>query len=244
MSFAMNDLVQEACEDLSLTGIGEAVEGKLAAAAEGCVNRGIAQLNGDGYMSLAYRCHDINAPGKVFFRLLEDGEQKPSTINEAPPDSIENVARKVGIRYMRLRPTSRDQLDSTQTFSYPTAYTYGVEHETAPSGETRQVGIIYTNGTYPTDFRIYVNSQLPKYKLGDTIYLSSLYRNLILYATEMKLVELMKLKSYEAQVLKNLSGAQKMIDTKHANNTPDCPETDFAGSPYDAAANLLGGVGL
>ena len=80
--------------------------------------------------------------------------------------------------------------------------------------------------------------------MGDTIYLSSLYRNLILYATEMKLVELMKLKSYEAQVLKNLSGAQKMIDTKHANNTPDCPETDFAGSPYDATADLLGGVGF
>lgn len=30
MSFAMNALVQEACEDLSLTGRGEAVEGKLA----------------------------------------------------------------------------------------------------------------------------------------------------------------------------------------------------------------------
>ena len=158
MAFYFNDLVQEACEDLSLTGIGEAVEGKLAAAAEGCVNRGIAQLNGDGYMSLTYHCHDINAPGKVFFRLLEDGEQKPSTINEAPPDSIENVARKVGIRYMRLRPTSRDQLDNTQTFSYPTAYTYGTETEIAPSGTPRRVGIIYTNGTYPTDFRIYVNS--------------------------------------------------------------------------------------
>lgn len=242
MSFAMNDLVQEACEDLTLTGIGEAVEGKLAAAAEGCVNRAISQLNGDGYMSLTYRCHDINAPGKVFFRLLEDGEQATSTINEAPPDSIENVARRVGIRYMRLRPTSRDQLDSTQTFSYPTAYSYGTDTEIAPSGTPRRVGIIYTNGTYPADFRIYVHSQLPKYKLGDTIYLSSLYRNLILYATEMKLVELMKLKSYEAQVLKNLSGAQKMIDTKHSNNTPDCPETDFAGSPYDATADLLGGV--
>lgn len=244
MSFPINDLIQEACEDVSLTGIGTAVSGRYAAAAEGCVNRAIAQLNGDGYMSLTYNCYDLVAAGKVFFRQLEPGEQKPNTVNVAPPDSIENVARKVGIRYMRLRPTSRDQLDSTQTFSYPTAWTYGEETEEAPSGATRRVGILYTNGTAPADLRIYVHSQLPKYRLGDTIYLSALYRNLILYATEMKLVELFKLKSYEDQVQKNLNGAMKMINTKHANNTPDNPERDWAGSPYDAVADLIGGIGF
>ena len=244
MAFAMNDLVQEACEDLNLTGIGEAVEGRVAAAAEGCVNRAVAQLNGDGYVSMTQHALDVNASGSIYFRKLEAGESKPNTVDMAPPDSVDGVARKIGMRYMRLRPTSRDVLDRTQTYSFPTHWTYGVEHETAPSGETREVGIVRVNGTYPTDYRVYVMSQLPKYKLGDTIYLSSLYRNLLLYATEMKLVELMKLKSYEGQVQRNLDGATKLIDTKHANNAPDTPENVPDGNYLDGYYNVMGGTGF
>ena len=244
MAFAMNDLVQEACEDLTLTGIGEAVEGKLAAAAEGCVNRAIAQLNGDGYVSMTQHALDINAAGSIYFRKLEPGEHKANTVDQEPPDGVEGVSRKIGMRYMRLRPTSRDVLDRAQTFSFPTMWTYGVDHEIAPSGEQREVGVIRVNGSYPTDYRVYVNSQLPKYRLGETIYLSSLYRNLILYATEMKLVELMKLVSYRDQVQTNLDGAMKLIDTKHANNAPDTPENVPDGNYLDGYYNVLGGTGF
>lgn len=244
MAFAMNDLVQEACEDLNLTGTGEAVEGRVAAAAEGCVNRAIAQLNGDGYVAMTQHALDVNASGSIYFRKLEAGESKPNTVDMVPPDNVDGVARKIGMRYMRLRPTSRDVLDRTQTYSFPTHWTYGTEHEIAPSGETREVGIIRVNGTYPTDYRVYVMSQLPKYKLGDTIYLSSLYRNLLLYATEMKLVELMKLKSYEDQVQRNLDGATKLIDTKHANNAPDTPENVPDGNYLDGYYNVMGGTGF
>ncbi len=244
MAFYMNDLVQEACEDLNLTGIGEAVEGRLAAAAEGCVNRAIAQLNGDGYMSLTKHVYDTMAAGPLHFRKLEAGESKSNTVDIEPPDAVEAVARKVGLRWMRLRPTSREVLDRTLTYSYPTGWSYGVDMETAPSGAPRQVGILYLNGNYPAELRVYVNSQLPKYKLGETIYLSGLYRNLILYATEMKLVELNKLKSYEARVQVNLNGAMKMIDIKHTDNSPDTPDQGPEGSYMDCYCDIIGGVGF
>jgi len=244
MAFAMNDLIQEACEDLNLTGIGEAVEGKLAASAEGCVNRAIAQLNGDGYVSMTQQARDVTAAGNIYFRVLEPGEEKPNTVNMLPPDSVDTLSRQIGPRFMRLRPSNRDEIDRLRTYSYPTHWTYGTETEIAPSGETREVGIIRTNGSYPTQFRVYLNSQLPKYKLGDTIYLSSLYRNLLLYTTEMKLVELAKLKSYEDQVQRNLNGAMKLIDTRHANNSPDTPDGGPETSYLDGYYNVIGGNGF
>lgn len=242
MAFAVNELINEALEDVNLLGSGETAEGDMAASAEGCLNRAIRELNGDGYVSLTQHSFDINAAGPIYFRKLEPGETKPNTIDMEPPDSVDNVARTIGMRYVRLRPASRDVLDRTRTYSFPTMWSYGVDSEIAPSGTPRQVGIVYVNGSYPTDCRLYVMSQLPKYRLGDTIYLSSLYRNLILYATELKLVELKKLYSYKEDVKRNLGIAMKQIDTKHLNNEPATP--DYGESQGVTAADLLAGYGF
>jgi hypothetical protein len=85
---------------------------------------------------------------------------------------------------------------------------------------------------------------LPHYKLGDTIYLSSLYYNLVLYATEQKLIEKYKLYSYRDGVDLELTKAQKAVDTNTANNRPDSNDSYEVGSYLDPYYNMMGGVGL
>lgn len=236
MSFQVNPLLQECHEDLTLVSLGDPISGALAAAGETCLNRAIRDLNRDGYVSLTKQVYDIVAAGSITFRKLEEGEiVPPNTINMEPPDGIEAVGRKIGIRYVRLRPSSRTLLDRTMTGSFPTQWCYEEDIETTPSGATRRIGIVRTNGNGPADLRIYVNGQLPTYHLGDTIHLSSLYYSLIECATEMKLVDFHKLKSYEERVQRDLDGAMAAIDRRHLNNAENmgpeglCELTD----PYE-----------
>ncbi len=244
MAFAVNDLIKEALQDVGMCGIRETPEGEMAAAGEGCLNRAIHDLNRDGYVSLTKQVHDIIVAGSITFRKLEEGEIAPSnTINMEPPDGIEAVGRKIGIRYVRLRPSSHTLLDRTMTGSFPTQWCYEEDTETAPSGAARRIGIVRTNGNGPADLRIYVNSQLPSYRQGDMIYLSSLYYSLLLYATEMKLVELGKMYSYQEQVQRNLDGAMAAIDRRHLNNAENMgPEGLYEmDDPY---SDVLSGRGF
>lgn len=245
MAFAVNDIIQTACEDLNLTDDGEPVSGELAAVSENCLNRAITTLNSDGYISQSVSCIDRVSNGSVLFKKLEAGEAPSSNIVDSePPDSVGGVSRKVGIRWFRLRPTNPQAMDRQLTFSLPTAWSYGVDKETAPSGKTRNVGVLRLDGSNPVELRIYVNSQLSHYKLGDMIYLSPLYYNLVLYSLEERLVAHYKLKSYEDQVNKDLTGAKKAIDTNTANNRPLDNGLEANGSYLDGYCDLVGGVGF
>lgn len=242
--FSVNQLIQEAAEDLSQVGDGEAVSPEMSASCEGLLNRAIADLNSDNYISLTVKSHDVVAAGDVFFRKLEEGEPREgNTIDQEPPDAVQGVSRQVGIRWFTLRPANREQMDVANTYALPQLWSYGVEMEEAPSGEPRRVGHLYLNGQAPTPLRIYENSALPQYRLGDNIYLSPLYRSLVLYALEQKMVEKYKLYSYADRVDLNLTKAMKAIDTNTANNRP----TVNGGSPSDYMTpyyDLLGGVGF
>ena len=80
---SVNELIQDACEDLSLVGDGEAVSGELAASCEGLLNRAITTLNSDSYISLTVKTHDVLANGDVVFRKLEAGEAPaPNAIDQ------------------------------------------------------------------------------------------------------------------------------------------------------------------
>lgn len=245
MAFAVNDIIQTACEDLLLVEDGEPVSGQLAAVAEGKLNQAINSLNSDGYISQSVNAVDRNVAGRIVFKKLEAGEiPTQEVVNSEPPDSVSGVSRKVGIRWFRLRPTNPQAMDRQITQSLPTSWNYGVVTETAPSGNPRQVGILDLNGSCPCEVRVYVNSKLAHYKLGETIYLSSLYYNLVLYALEERLVARYKLKSYEDRVNLDLLSAKKAVDTNTANNRPldngidDCD--DYLSPYYD----LIGGVGM
>lgn len=242
---SVNELIQHACEDLSLVGDGEAVSGELAASCEGLLNRAVTTLNSDSYISLTVKTHDVLGAGDIVFRKLEEGEQAPAnSIDQEPPDNVQGVSRKVGIRYIRLTGSNPESMDRSITYSLPTLWSYGVETETAPSGNTRRIGRVRLNGTCPTEMRIYENSALPKYRLGDHIYLSQLYFNLLLYSLEERMVAKYKLYSYKEQVKEDLAGAMKAIDTNTAQNRPLTND----GVAYDGytkpAEDLLGGVGF
>lgn len=245
MAFAVNDIIQAACEDLLLTGDGEPVSGELAAQAENCLNRAITSLNSDGYISLSVAGIDRVSAGSVIFKKLEVGEVADShMVDSEPPDTVSGVSRKVGIRWLPLRPTNNQAMDRHLTYSLPTSWSYGIAKETAPSGQPRSVGVLKLDGSNPVELRIYVNSQLPHYKLGDMIYLSSLYYNLVLYALEERLVAKYKLKSYEDQVNRDLIAAKKAVDTNTANNRPLDNGLEVGGSYLDCYYDLLGGVGM
>ena len=240
---SVNELIQSACEDLSRVGDGEQVPPELAASCEGLLNRAITQLNTDSYISLTINTFDIEVAGNIYFRKLEEGEAKaPNTIDAEPPDMIQGVARQVGMRWVRLVGTNPESMDRTITSSLPTNYCYGVKTETAPSGNTRRVGIIRVNGSYPCTLRVYENSSLPHYKLGDMIYLSPLYHDLILYTLEMRMVKKYKLYSYQDRVQHDLNGAMAAIDTHTAANRPLTNDTvDPITKPSD---DLLAGWGF
>lgn len=241
---SVNELIQYACEDLSQVGDGEAVSGELAASCEGLLNRAVASLNRDSYISLTVNSHDVVAAGEITFRKLEEGEQPTAnTVDREPPDTVQGVARKVGIRYVKLVPSNPETMDRVITYSMPTLYWYGIDTEVAPSGKTRRVGRVRMNGQNPTELRVYVNSALPHYRLGDHIYLSQLYFDLILYTLELRMVRKYKLYSYEQKVKEDLAGAMKAIDSTTASNRPLNNEM-YADGPTKAADDLLGGVGF
>ena len=242
---SVNELIQEACEDLSRVGDGETVSPDLAASCEGLLNRAITTLNSDGYIALTVKTHDLVAAGSVTFRKLEEGEQlQPNTVDEEPPDTVQGVSRKVGIRYVRLTPSNPETMDRVLTYSMPTQWCYGVDTETAPSGETRRVGTLRLNGEYPVDLRVYENSRLPHYRLGDMIYLSPLYHDLILYTLEMRMVKKYKLYSYEDRVQHDLDGAMAAVDSNAAANRPMRNDDQLCDSYTKPAEDLVAGFGF
>lgn len=244
MPINVDSLLQSACEELSLVSDGDPISGDLAASAEGCLNRGIALLNSDSYISLTQKTYDITAAGNVYFRKLEPGESKPNTVDTEPPDSVYNVGRRVGFKYVLLRPGQREDIDRAFTYAIPTLWSYGTEIETAPSGNSRLVGVLRMNGNHPTDFRIYGNSKLPQYRLGDNIYLPEIYYSLLLYMTEHMLCVKYHLASYQPNVETLLVTAKKLIDTETARNRPMLNVENVSGYPTDYYYDLIDGAGL
>lgn len=240
----VNELIQSACEDLNLVGDGEAVSGDLAASAEGCLNRAISILNQDSYIAPTLKEYEVSGAGAVYFRKLEAGEGKPSTIDIEPPDSIHDVARKVGIRWMRLRSATPQDLAATNTFSLPQFWSYGTESEDAPSGNKRMVGVLRMNGSAPVILKVFVSQKVPTYRLGDTIYLSDLYYSLILYALEQRLVARYKLYSYKEQVEQDLLAAKDAIDDNALRNRPLTNIDNIGGGYMEDFYNGMAGVGF
>ena len=89
-----------------------------------------------------------------------------------------------------------------------------------------------------------MNASLPKYRIGDTIYLSDLYRNLILYALEVRIARKYKLYSYLEQAERDLVEAKDSIDKNTMQNRPLTSIDNGCGGYMDDYYNGLGGVGL
>lgn len=242
---AVNTLIQEAFELVSMTGDGEAVEGTYAAKGLKCLNRVISELNNDNYFSASQAFSEVTASGEITFKKLEAGEApQPGTIDMEPPESVAGVSRKVGIRWLILLPSNPVQMMSVQSYSLAAMYSYALTSEVAPSGETRMVGKVILNGTASSTFRVFYNAYLPVYKMTDSIAVSPLYHDAILFSLAAELCVEYKLDDYKPDMLRRKSAALSIIDRNTLNNRAMNSGTIAGGSYMDPYYNGLGGNGF
>ena len=242
---SVNAIIQEALELTSMVGDGEAADGTLAASCLGLLNRVIARLNNDNYFSSTVDYRDVQAGGEVTFHKLEEGEElQPGTVDMEPPESVEGVSRKLGIRWVQLMPSNpRDQM-GRYTYSLPMSYSYGFRSETAPSGEQRMVGDLLFDGAASCELRVFFNHRLPKYEITDTMAISPLYHDAILYSLAVAICEKYKLKDYEAGMKTQKAAALDVIDRNTFNNRALNSGLAYNGSYLDGYFNGMGGNGL
>ena len=184
---ACNELVQQAYEGIGMAGIGESADEDMPKVGERELNALISTLNSQGYLSLAQKEMDVGPTTRVYFKKLEEGEaQSPDTIDMEPPEKVEAVCRKIGVRWLPLAPMDPVQMSMKNPASLPTAFTYYRELEEGPT-QPREVGVVKLNGRPLHELRLFVNAKLPKYTLADRIYLSDLYNELLLSGLKYRL---------------------------------------------------------
>lgn len=241
---AVNSLIQEALELTSMVGDGEAAEGTLAASALALLNRTVARLNNDNYFSSTIEYRDVHAAGEIVFRKLEEGEPlEAGVVDIEPPESIDGVSRKLGIRWIELLGSNpRDQM-ARKSYSLADTYSYGLADEEAPSGERRMIGRLLLNGTAPSMFRVFLNRRLPVYELTDIMAISPLYHDALLYSLAVAICEKYKLYDYKPEMERQKAAALAVIDRNTLNNR-FMNEGYSAGSYMDAYYDGMGGNGL
>lgn len=241
---AVNELIQEAFEFVSMTGDGEAVDGSQAKSGVALLNRVISQLNNDNYFSSCMDWTEVTAGGTIEFRKLEAGEQPAcGTVDKEPPESIAGVSRQVGIRWLQLEPSNPRDMMSVASYSLADTYCYQLDTETAPSGESRDVGRVLLNGTCSSTFRVFYNRILPKYGLQDSIAVSPLYYDAILYSLCVALCDKYKLEDYRPRAQARASSALSVIDRNTLANRAMNTGAGY-GSYMDAYCDGMGGNGL
>lgn len=190
---AVNALVQDAYDGIGMSGLGESSAGEYAKVGEKELNLLISELNSEGYIALSQDEYDIGPmKPRILFYVPEQGEEVPdNVIAIEPPEKVEALARKSGNRFLPIPPMDPVQMSFKNPASIPTGWTYERKFMPAPSGETREVGILRMNGVTQQGVRVWVNSRLPNYSLDEDgnnkIYLSDLYRNLLLTGLQYRL---------------------------------------------------------
>lgn len=247
---SVNALIQEAAELCAMTGLGEAVDGTLAASCLNLLNRTIAKLNNDNYFSSCLETVDINAAGEVQFKVLEEGEGVPDNeyvINMEPPEAIVGVSRKVGIRWLQLYGSNPQDMAAVNSMTLPSHYCYQVFTETTPHDHTpnnRLVGKLSLNGSGRADLKIFMNRRIPTLKLVDAIPISPLYHDAILYSLAEMMCIQFKLTDYQPEINREKNAALAMIDRNTLNNRMMENGTRLSSSWDRAYYDGLAGDGL
>lgn len=177
---AVNKLIQMAYESLTMTGLGEAVDGNMAVSACNELNRLISQLNGEGFLAMAQKTVECPPCRVIKFKKLGEGETaEPGTVDMEPPQLVDGVARRLGNRLVPLQNGNLFQMSMVPPEVTATQWTYDTDTEPYGDGE-RLVGILTLDGNPRDKVVVFYNSVLRTYSLDDTIYLSDLYNELLL----------------------------------------------------------------
>ena len=247
---SVNALIQEAAELCAMTGLGETVDGTLAASCLNLLNRTIAKLNNDNYFSSCLETVNINAAGEVQFKELEEGEVVPDdeyVFNMDPPEAIVGVSRKVGFRWLELYGSNPQDMAAVNSMTLPSHYCYQVFTETTPHDHTphnRLVGKLSLNGSGRADLKIFINRRIPKLKLTDSIPVSPLYHDAILYSLAEMMCIQFKLTDYQPEINREKNAALAMIDRNTLNNRMMENGTRLSSSWDRAYYDGLAGDGL
>ena len=177
---AVNTLIQHAYESLTMTGLGEAVDGNMALAACTELNRLISQLNSEGFLAMSQKTVECPPCRVIKFKKLFEGEvADPNVVDMEPMQTVEGVARRLGNRLVPLQNGNLFQMSMVPPEVTACQWTYDTDTEPVADGE-RLVGILTLDGNPRDKVVVFYNSTLKTYKLDDTIYLSDLYNELLL----------------------------------------------------------------
>lgn len=221
---AVNQLIQRAYEAINMAGLGESVgdysDDNLPVVGVNELNRLITQLNNEGYLAMTQKWVDGPNASTIYFRKLQEGEVAENTIDMEPPQKIESVARRVGDRYIVLNNNNLVQMAWKNPYSTAMTWTYGTELETTPDDHVpnnRVVGILRLDGAPRNSVRIWYNSQIPTYKLDETIYLSDLYNEVLMAGLCVRLANFFELSEEKKKELNaDFLAAKTMIKRNNA----------------------------
>ena len=244
---AVNELIQDAYESINMTGLGESTDGDMAVVGVKELNRAIAKLNSEGYISMSQKWVDAPCARTIYFRKLLDGEFASDTIDMEPPESIDAVARKIGNRFLPLNNGNHVQMSVINPTATASTWTYDVENETDPHDHmpgNRLVGVLTLDGNPRNDVRVWYSSKLPKYELDGVIYLSDLYNELLMSALCVRLANFYELSpEKKANLESDLLAAKTLIKRKTATQRMlQCGQ--LVGDYRDTYNNGLYGVGM
>ena len=242
---SVNSLCQEAAEECSMVGVGEALEGTYAAVFLDLLNHVLAKLNNDNYFSSCQETIKVSGGGHVYFKQLVEGEEPEVTVvNMEPPECINGVSRRVGIRYLQLEPSEPQDMATMNNMALPTFYTYQTNYEVGPDGKDRLVGDLWLNGSAQCDLMIFVNRRFPTYKLTDKIPVSPIYHDAIMYSLAYAACIRFKLDDYKADIRDEKNAALAIIDRNTMNTRVMNNGVRFATSYDQPYYDGMAGNGL
>lgn len=241
---AVNELVARAYESINMTGLGESTDGTMAEVGVNELNRAISTLNSEGYLALSQKWSDADSARVIYFRKLAEGEELPNSIDMEPPVAIVAVARKIGNRFLPLNNGNHVQMSQRTPQTTATSWTYDVDVEEYGEERYRSVGILTLDGNPHGTVRIWYNSQIPQYKLEDTIYMSDLYNELLMCALCVRLAKFYELsEEKKAELNTDLTTAKNLI--KRNNATQRMQQSgNLMGSYQDSYYNGMSGYGF
>lgn len=244
---AVNKLVQEVYEALNLVGLGEAADDTQAVTGSNELNRLITDLNSEDYLSMTQHWVDATPSNTIVFKKLREGEiAESNVVNMEPPEKVEGVARKIGLRYMPLMSCDLMQMAQRSPVQLPTSWYYGREYETVSTElgeEQREVGIIRLDGYSRSPLRVWYNSQMPKYTLNDTIYLADSYNNLLFTGLKLRLARFFELSETKKQDCYSEHLAAKRLIKRNTITQRMMQTGPVIGSYNDNYENGIAGTG-
>ena len=236
---SVNALCQEAAELCSMVGDQEAMDGSLAASFLNLLNRTIAKLNNDSYFSSCMDTVDATCAGELYFKQLEENEALPddiTVVNMDPPECVVGTSRQLGIRWIELLPSNPQDMAAAKSMTLPSHYCYETSSEVAPSGKVRLVGRLSLNGHGRATIKVFLNRRFPEYKLTDSIPVSPIYHDAILYSLAYAACVKYKLDDYKQEIRDEKNSALAVIDRNTLNNRAMENSTRMYNS-YDQAYN-------